>query len=127
MTIRAQINLPSSFFFLCGRSVMLRTSDYILPGIGWCGSGLLPFPTACWWLIYPASITGVFVAARWNSHRGYHPTTRTVVDLLCQPAVTRQVSAIEFIAAVFRKTRDIDPKESQETAIILQGDWPLLR
>ena len=39
----------------------------MLPGIGWCGTGLPPFPTACWWLTHPAAITDVSAAARWNS------------------------------------------------------------
>ena len=58
----------SSFF--CGRSAVLRPSVHMLPGIGWCGAGLPPFPTACWWLTHPAAITGVSVAARWDSPGG---------------------------------------------------------
>ena len=42
----------------------------MLPGTGWCGAGLPPFPTACWWLTHPAAITGVSVAARWDSPGG---------------------------------------------------------
>ena len=41
------------FFFFCGRSAVLRPSVHMLPGIGWCGAGLQPFPTACWWLTHP--------------------------------------------------------------------------
>ena len=37
----------------------------MLSGFGWCGAGLPPFPTACWWLT-PAAITGVSIATRWN-------------------------------------------------------------
>ena len=59
------------FFFFCSRSAMLRPSVHMLPGIGWCGAGLPPFPTACWWLTHPAAITGVSVATRWNSPGGY--------------------------------------------------------
>ena len=43
----------------------------MLPGTGWCGAGFPPFPTACWWLTHPAVVTGVFVAARWNSPGGF--------------------------------------------------------
>ena len=42
----------------------------MLPGIGWCGAGLPPFPTACWWLTHPAAITGVSVSAGWDSPGG---------------------------------------------------------
>ena len=49
---------------------MLRTSVYMLPGIGSCGADLPPFPTACWWLTYPAATTGVSVTARRNSPGG---------------------------------------------------------
>ena len=42
----------------------------MLPGTGWCGAGLPPFPTACWWLTHPAAITGVSVSARWDSPGG---------------------------------------------------------
>ena len=59
------------FFFFCGRSAVLRPSVNMLLGIRWCGAGLPPFPTACWWLIHPAAITGVSVSARWNSCGGY--------------------------------------------------------
>ena len=58
------------FFFFCGRSAMLRPSVHMLPGIGWCGAGLSPFPTACWWLTLPAAITDVSVSARWDSPGG---------------------------------------------------------
>ena len=52
------------------RSAVLRPSVHMLPGICWCGTGLLPFPTACWWLTHPAAITRVSVATRWNSPGG---------------------------------------------------------
>ena len=55
---------PLLFFFFCGQSAVLRPSVHMLPGIGWCGAGLPPFPTACWWLTHPAAITGVSVSAR---------------------------------------------------------------
>ena len=42
----------------------------MLPGTGWCGAGLPPFPTACWWLTHPAAITGASVSARWDSPGG---------------------------------------------------------
>ena len=58
------------FFFFCGRSAVLKPSVHMLPGTGWCGSGLLLFPTACWWLTHPVAITGVSVSARWNSPGG---------------------------------------------------------
>ena len=58
------------FFFFCGQSAVLRPSVQTLPGIGWCGAGLPPFPTACWWLTPPSAITGVSVVARWNSPGG---------------------------------------------------------
>ena len=48
----------------------LRPSVHMLPEIGWCGTGLPPFPTACWWLTHPAAITGVSVSARWDSPGG---------------------------------------------------------
>ena len=48
------------FFFFCSRSAVLRPSVHMLPGTGWCGAGLPPFPTACWWLTHPAAITGAF-------------------------------------------------------------------
>ena len=57
-------------FFFCGRSPVLRPSVHMLSGTGWCGAGLLPFPTACWWLAHPAAITGVSVSARWDSSGG---------------------------------------------------------
>ena len=38
---------------------MLRPSVHRLPATGWCGAGLPPFLTACWWLTHPAAITGV--------------------------------------------------------------------
>ena len=49
---------------------MLRPSVHMLPGIGWCGAGLPPLPTACWWLTHPAAITGVSVSTRWDSPGG---------------------------------------------------------
>ena len=49
---------------------VLRPSVHMLPGIGWCGAGLPPFPTACWWLTHCATITDVSVAARWDSPGG---------------------------------------------------------
>ena len=49
---------------------MFRPSVHMLPGIGWCGAGLPPFPTDCWLLTCPAAITGVSVAARRNSAAG---------------------------------------------------------
>ena len=58
------------FFFFCGRSAVLRPSAHMLPGIGWCGTGLPPFPTACWWLTHPVAITGVSVSTRWDSPGG---------------------------------------------------------
>ena len=54
------------FFSFCGWSAMLKPSVHMLPGIEWCSAGLLPFPTACWWLTHSAAITGVSVAARWK-------------------------------------------------------------
>ena len=59
------------FFFFCDRSAVVRPSVHMLPGTGWCGVGLPPFPTACWWLTHPATITGVSVSARWDSPGGY--------------------------------------------------------
>ena len=32
----------------------------MLPGIGWCGTGLLPFLTASWWLTHPAAVNRGF-------------------------------------------------------------------
>ena len=47
-------------FFFYGRSAVLRPSVHMLPGTGWCGAGLPPFTTACWWLTHPVAITSVF-------------------------------------------------------------------
>ena len=58
------------FFFFCGPSAVLRPSVHMLPGIGWCGARLPPFPTACWWLAHPAAVTGVSVSARRDSPGG---------------------------------------------------------
>ena len=58
------------FFFFCSQSAGLRPSVHMLPGNWWCGTDLPPFPTTCWWLTHPASITGVSVSARWNSPWG---------------------------------------------------------
>ena len=55
------------FFFSCGWSAVLRPSVHMLPGTRWCGTGLLPFPTVCWWLTHPAAVTGVSVSARWRT------------------------------------------------------------
>ena len=63
------LTLVSAFFF-CGQSAVLRPSVHMLPGIWWCSAGLPPFPTACWWLTHPATITGVSVSARWDSPGG---------------------------------------------------------
>ena len=71
-------------FFFCGRSAVLRPSVHMLPGIGWCGAGLPPFPTACWWLTHPAAITGVSVPARWDSPGGCGGSS---VPLLCNRRV----------------------------------------
>ena len=71
------------FFFFCSRSAVLRPSVHMLPGIGWCG-GLLPFPTACWWLTHPAAITDVSVSARWDSPGGCGGLS---VPLLCNRRV----------------------------------------
>ena len=60
----------TKFFFFCGQSAVLRPSVHMLPGIGWYGTGLPPFPTAYWWSTHPAAITGVSVAARWDSPGG---------------------------------------------------------
>ena len=57
-------------FFFCGQPALLRPPVHMLPGIGWCGTGLPPFPTACWWLTHPAATTGVSVSARWDSPGG---------------------------------------------------------
>ena len=55
-TLRNQQNTNNIFFFFfCGRSAVLRPSVHMLPGIGWCGAGLSPFPTACWRLTHPAA------------------------------------------------------------------------
>ena len=56
----------------------------MLPGIGWCGAGLPPFPTACWWLTHHAAINGVSVAASWNSPGGCCGPS---VPLLCNRRV----------------------------------------
>ena len=48
----------------------LDPQSTLLPGIGWCGAGLPPSPTACWWLTHPAAITGVSVSAGWDSPGG---------------------------------------------------------
>ena len=78
------------FFFFCGRSAILRPSVHMLPGIGWCSTGLLPFPTACWWLTHPTAITGVSVSARWDSPGGCGGSSvlllcnRRVQSLWCQ-------------------------------------------
>ena len=74
----------SSIFFFCGRSAVLRPAVHKLPGIGWCGAGLPPFPTACLWLTHPAAITGVSVAARWDSPGGCGGPS---VPLLCNRRV----------------------------------------
>ena len=74
-----------SQFFFCGRSAMLRPSVHMSPGIGWCGAGLPPFPTACW-LTHPAAITGVSVSARWDSPGGCGGPS---VPLLCNCRVQR--------------------------------------
>ena len=68
--IKAHSTYVIFFFFFCGRSAVLRPSVHMLPGIGWCGTGLPPFPTACWWLTYPAAINFVSVSARWVSPGG---------------------------------------------------------
>ena len=52
------------FFFFCGRSALLGPSVHMLPGVGRCGAGLPPFPTACRWLTHPEAVTGVSVSAR---------------------------------------------------------------
>ena len=57
--------------FFCSRSGVLRPSAHMLPGIGWCGAGLLPFPTACWWLTHPAAIPGVSVSASQSWRMGW--------------------------------------------------------
>ena len=57
--------------FFCSRSAVLRPSVHMLPGIGWCGAGLPPFSTTCWWLTHRATITGFSVVARWNSPGGW--------------------------------------------------------
>ena len=72
------------FFFFCGRSAVLRPSVHMLPGIGWCGAGLPPFPTVCWWLTHPAAITGVSVSARRDSPGGCSGPS---VPLLCNRGV----------------------------------------
>ena len=68
------------FFVFCGRSAVSRPSVHLLPEIWWCGAGLTPFPTACWWLTHPTAITAVSVAARWNSPGGCGGPS---VPLLC--------------------------------------------
>ena len=52
--------MADNIFFFCGRSAVLKPPVHMLPGIGWCGAGLPPFPTACWRLAHSAAITGVF-------------------------------------------------------------------
>ena len=74
----------SFFFFFCGRSAALRPSVHMLPGTGWCGAGLPPFPTACWWLTHPVAITRVSVSARWDSPGGWGGQS---VPLLCNRRV----------------------------------------
>ena len=56
--------------------------------MGWCGAGLPQFPTACWWLIHPAAINGVSVAARWNNPGGCGGPS---VPLLCNRRCARRL------------------------------------
>ena len=77
------MNVLDTFFF-CGQSAVLRPSVHMLPGTGWCGAGLPPFPTACWWLAHPAAITGVSVSARRDSPGGCGGPS---VQLLCNRRV----------------------------------------
>ena len=77
------------FFFFCGRSAVLRPSVHMLPGTGWCGAGLPPFPTACWWLTHPAATIGVSVSARQDSPGGCGGPS---VLLLCNRRVQSPVA-----------------------------------
>ena len=65
-----ELSSDADLLLFCGRSAMLGPSVHMLPGIGWCGAGLLPFHTACWWLTHSAAMTGVSVSARWDSPGG---------------------------------------------------------
>ena len=97
------LSLPLSFegcfrgflFFFCGLSAMLRPSIHMLPETGRCSAGLMPFPTACWWLTDPVAITCVSVSAGWDSRGG---CGRPSVPLLCNRRV--QNSWCQFASGV---------------------------
>ena len=68
----------------------------MLPGTGWCGAGLAPFPTTCWWLTHPAAITGASVSARRDSPGGCGGPS---VLLLCNRRVQSLLMPIRFRCA----------------------------
>ena len=83
------------FFFFCGRSAVLRPSIHMLPGIGWCGAGLPPFPIACWWLTHPAAITGVSVSARRDSPGGCGGPS---IPLLCNRNLLMSCQTVDCVS-----------------------------
>ena len=76
----------------------------MLPGIGWCGAGLPPFPTACWWLAHPEAITGVSVSAGWGSPGGCGGPS---VPLLCNRRVQSPWCKVVSKLCIFLRQTDV--------------------
>ena len=107
---------------------MLRPSVHILPGIGWCGAGLPPFPTACWWLTHPAATTGVSVSARWNSPGGCGgpsvPLTASLAEWLRRPPQERKVPGSNpACAGIFSGSSHTSDLKIGTPVATLPGAW----
>ena len=70
------------FFFFCKRSAVFRPSVYMLPGIGWCGAGLL---LLLLWSISRAQTLSLHVARNWvvRPRSSSSSSSSSVVDQPC--------------------------------------------